>query len=372
VSDPIDRQRRALLGGALAASTAITGALETSVAKPASNPTSHVIDVHTHMYTRGWQEAVHKANDPHIKLMPGPNGTDSMFYLWSNVGALPNEMFDWDLRIRKMDDAGVDLALVSLSSPNVFLAEREHSIRAARAANDDFAAAAARHPTRLKWMASLPWDFASDAIAELRRAKDDGAVAICMLTNIVGAPLTEARYQPVWAEVESLGLPVFIHPTLPKADYGLIYPGGGGALANAIGFTTETTLCFGRMIFEGFFDRYPQLELIACHGGGTLPYLAARFDRVWEQMSGASKPSKEPPSHYIKHRLYYDSILYDEETLAHLVSYVDKDRVMYGSDYPFSLGDMPGILGRVNQLSPQDRDAIRSGNAVRLFGLSKS
>jgi aminocarboxymuconate-semialdehyde decarboxylase len=370
VTGEIDRQRRALLGGALAAGTAMSGALEPSLAsaKGAGTP-AMVIDVHTHMYTRGWQEAVHNANDPHIKLSPGPNGLDSMFYMWSNVGVLGNEMFDWDARIRKMDDAGVDLALISLSSPNVFLAEREHSLKAARAANDDFAAAAAKHPGRIKWMASLPWDFPSDALGELRRAKDAGAVGICTLTNIVGTPLTDERYRVIWAEIESMGLPVFIHPTLPKVDYGLIYPGGGGALANAVGFTTETTLCFGRMIFEGFLDRYPGLKLIACHGGGTLPYLAARFDRVWEQMSGPStKPSKEPPSHYIKHRLYYDSILYDQETLAFLVSYVDKDRVMYGSDYPFSLGDMPGILGRVNQLSPKDRDAVRSANALKLFG----
>ncbi len=126
------------------------------------------------------------------------------------------------------------------------------------------------------------------------------------------------------------------------------------------------------MIFEGFLDRYPRLELIACHGGGTLPYLAARFDRVWDQMSGSSKPSKEQPSHYIKHRLYYDSILYDQETLAFLVSYVDEDRVMYGSDYPFSLGDMPGILGRVNHLPAPERDVVRHGNAARLFGLSQA
>jgi aminocarboxymuconate-semialdehyde decarboxylase len=374
VSDTVDRRRRALLGGALAAGTLIAGATESSVARPAggSAASRRVIDVHTHMYTRGWQDAVRKAKDTHIKLTAAPNGVDSMFYMWSNVGVLGNEMFDWDLRIRNMDEAGVDLALISLSSPNVFLAEREHSIKAARAANDDFAAAAGKYPTRIRWMASLPWDFASDAVSELRRAKDAGAIGVCMLTNIAGAPLTEARYQPIWAEIESMELPVFIHPTLPKVDYGLMYPGGGGALANAIGFTTETTLCFGRMIFEGFLDHYPRLELIACHGGGTLPYLAARFDRVWEQMTGRSKPSKEQPSHYIKHRLYYDSILYDQESLAFLVSYVDKDRVMYGSDYPFSLGDMPGILGRVNHLPAQERAAVRTGNAVKLFGLSET
>ena len=86
-------------------------------------------------------------------------------------------------------------------------------------------------------------------------------------------------------------------------------------------------------------------------------------------MSGPGRPSKEAPSHYIKHRLYYDSIVYDQETLTHLVSYVDPDRVMYGSDYPFSLGDMPGILRRVNQLAAPLRDAVRGGNAARLFGL---
>jgi len=369
MTDDIDQRRRSLLGGALVAGTAMSGALKPSFGAAAAESSVMAIDTHTHMYTPGWREAVRQANDPHIKLTPGPSGADSMFYMWANVGVLGNEMFDWELRIKKMDEARVDLAIVSLSSPNVFLTERQHSIKAARAANDDFAAAAAKYPARIRWMASLPWDFTTDAIAELRRAKDAGAIGVCMLTNIAGNALTEERYRPVWAEVEAMGLPVFIHPTLPKVDYGLIYPGGGGALANAIGFTTETTLCYARMIFEGFLDRYPQLELIACHGGGTLPYLAARFDEVWQKMSGATKPSKEVPSHYIRHRLYYDTIVYDQETLAHLVSYVDKDRVLYGSDYPFSLGDMPGILGRVDRLAPRVRDAARGTNAARLFQL---
>jgi aminocarboxymuconate-semialdehyde decarboxylase len=369
VNDDIDQDRRAVLGAALAAGAAAAAGGGAS-ASAAAGSRVKVIDVHTHMYTRGWQQAVREANDPHIKLTPGPNGIDMMFYMWSSVGGLANEMFDWDERIRRMDEAKVDLALISLSSPNVFLAERQYSVRAARAANDEFAEAARKYPTRVKWMTSLPWDFAEDAVAELRRTKEAGAIGVCMLTNIAGAPLTEERYRPVWAEIEDLGLPVFVHPTLPKVDYGLLLGGaGGGALGNAIGFTTETSLCFARMIFDGFLDRYPRLKLIACHGGGALPYLAARLDRVWQQMTGRNKPSKEAPSHYVKHRLYYDGILYDLETLAHLVNYVDKDRVMYGSDYPFSLGDMAGIRARTDQLPAKDRDAVRSGNAIKLFGL---
>jgi len=365
-SREFDRERRSVLRGLVAAGTATAGDL-TSSSLAARGSRVKAIDVHTHMYARSWQDVIRKANDPHIQLSTGPGGVDSMFYLWANVGTLPDEMFDWDLRIRRMDEAGVDLALISLSSPNVYLAEREHSLKAAQAANEEFAAAAVKYPTRIKWFASLPWNFPPDAIAELKRAQQAGAIGVCMLTNITGTPLTDERYRPVWSEIEAMGLPVFVHPTLPKADYGLLV--GGGALANAIGFTTETSLCFARMIFEGFLDRFARLKLIACHGGGALPYLAARLDRVWNQMTGTNKPSKEPPSYYIKHRLYYDAILYDQETLTHLVSYVGKDRVMYGSDYPFSLGDMPGILARVNKLAASEVDAVRGGNALDLFGL---
>lgn len=182
MTDDINPQRRSLLGGALAAGTMMSGALKPSSAQATSDSSVMAIDVHTHMYTPGWREAVRQANDPHIKLPSGPGGADSMFYMWSNVGVLGNGMFDWDVRIKKMDEARVDLAIVSLSSPNVFLAEREHSVKAARAANDDFAAAAAKYPARIRWMASLPWDFTTDALAELRRAKDAGAIGVCLWT----------------------------------------------------------------------------------------------------------------------------------------------------------------------------------------------
>ena len=82
----------------------------------------------------------------------------------------------------------------------------------------------------------------------------------------------------------------------------------------------------------------------------------------------ADKQTREAPSTYLK-RLYFDSIVYDNATLAHLVETVGDDRVLYGSDYPFSLGDMPGVLARVDALSPARRDRIRSGNARQLFDL---
>ena len=110
MSDEINQQRRTLLGGALAAGTVMTGTSALAAKPEHRGSPAPAIDVHTHMYTRGWQEAVRKANDPHIKLTPGPNGTDSMFYMWSSVGSLGNDMFDWGLRLKKMDEARVEAA----------------------------------------------------------------------------------------------------------------------------------------------------------------------------------------------------------------------------------------------------------------------
>ena len=94
MSKKFDPVRRDLLRGAVAAGTVGASSLKTAAAVGAGEKRVKAIDVHTHMYTRGWQEVVRKANDAHIKLTPGRNGVDSMFYLWANVGVLPDEMFD--------------------------------------------------------------------------------------------------------------------------------------------------------------------------------------------------------------------------------------------------------------------------------------
>lgn len=322
-----------------------------------------VVDVHTHMYGRSWLAALKAAGDRDVHIEPGTAG-DTLIYRWAKIGSLGSEFYDWDTRIQRMDAAGVDVAVVSLSAPNVYWGNRATSLKAARDINDEFAAAQHKYSGRIRWFASLPWGDSNDALSELRRAKDKGAVGVCTLTNILGTPLTHERYRPIWGEIEAMRLPAFVHPTLPFNDgMGL----DGAALANAIGFTSETSLCFARMMIEGFLDRFSKLRLIACHGGGALPYLATRLDRCWDRLI-ADKQTREAPSTYLK-RLYFDSIVYDNATLAHLVETVGDDRVLYGSDYPFSLGDMTGVLARVDALSPARRDRIRSGNARQLFDL---
>ena len=323
-----------------------------------------VIDVHTHMYTDGWLDRIRENPDDSIRLVQGER-SEEIDYRGARIARISPEMLDWEQRIANMDEAGVDVAIISLTAPNVYVASKQLSITLARQVNDDFAEQQARFPSRIRWLASLPWEHPAEALEELARVRTTGASGLCMLTNILGAPLTDPKFAPIWAAIEDSGLPVFIHPTTPFMDgMGL----GEFGLANTIGFTVETSLCFARMFLDGMLDRHPGLKLIACHGGGALPYLIARFDRMFER--GITPPkAANPPSFYLS-KVWYDAIVYDRQTLQFLIDQVGEDRVLYGSDYPFLIGDMKGVLERVDALDPQVRDKVRGLNAQALFDLT--
>ena len=104
------------------------------------------------------------------------------------------------------------------------------------------------------------------------------------------------------------------------------------------------------------------------HAGATLPYLAGRFDRVFDTTERAKVKISKRPSEYLKH-IYYDSVTYEQESLELCVHVGGADHVLYGSDYPFNLGDMEGCLGRVNNLPEEEKHAVRGNNAERIFNL---
>src|SRR5258706_9705239 len=125
------------------------------------------------------------------------------------------EMFDYEKRIANMTKAGVDIAIVSLTCPNVFWGGAEISLQAARIMNDDMAKAQKQWPDRLRWFASLPWQFEDLSIKELDRARANGAVGVMVLANIGGKPLTDPAFTAIWKAIEAINLPVLVHPTSP-------------------------------------------------------------------------------------------------------------------------------------------------------------
>ena len=326
-----------------------------------------VVDVHTHMLTLPWIDLLRERGGPRYEVKKTKAGQETIWMDGAPFMTLMPGMWNYDLRIKAMDQARVDLAIVSLTCPNVFFGGREVSLKAAQLVNDSMAEQQRAHPDRIRWFASLPWQHADDARAELARCVTAGAVGVMQIANVVGEDLTHEKFAPVWAEVDRLKLPVLIHPSAPQGtkdmhldEFGLVPP---------IGFMIDTTLAFARMILSGFIDRYPSLKLIAAHGGATLPYLAGRLDRCHEMIPACSSVIKDRPSEYLK-RIWYDTVVYDQRALEMCIAVAGSpDRVLYGSDYPHNIGDMTGCLARVDALPGAQAKRVRGAAARELFGL---
>ena len=276
-------------------------------------------------------------------------------------------MWDYDMRIADMDAAGVDVAIVSLTCPNANFGDAETSLKAARMVNDSMAEQQTVRPDRIRWLASLPWQYELLALQELDRCMRSGAVGVMAIANVSGACLTEQRFTKIWEEIDRRGLPVLLHPGSPQGvqEMGLERHG----VVPAIGFPFDTSLAVTRMIFDGFFDRYQNLKLIAAHGGGALPYLAGRLDIFHQNMPALREKTTARPSEYLR-RMYYDSVVYEREALdlcMHVAG--SQDRILFGSDYPHPIGDMAACLARVDTLPSLTARRVRGANAVRLFDL---
>lgn len=326
-----------------------------------------VIDVHTHMLSAPWRDLLRQHGAPKYELKNTKAGQETVFMWGAPFMTLMPEMFDYDLRIRNMDKAGVDLAVVSLTCPSAYWGGEEISSRAAREMNLLMAEQQDRFPNRLRWFATLPWQYPARAVAELDHAVKLGAAGVFVTANIDEKSLTAEAFKPVWDAIDRHALPVLIHPTAPQGakqmemdEYGLVPP---------VGFMFDTTLAISRMIFDGFFETYKNLSIIASHGGGTLPYIAGRLDRCHERIPACAEKIALPPSHYLR-QIYYDSVVYEKGALDLCIEVAGgADHVMYGSDYPHNIGDMEGCLSRVNALDSSVAAKVRSGTAEKLFKL---
>lgn len=324
-----------------------------------------VIDVHTHMFTRGWLDLLQKKGAPY-RLQMRPDGQQEIFRGDTPVVIPQPGHFDYDLRIKHMDTAGIDISIVSLTCPNVYWGGEDVSVSAARESNDTMAQAQKKYPDRIRWFTSLPWEYPQRAVEELTRSCDNGAAGVMVLANVSGRSLTHSFFAPIWAEIDRRALPVLVHPTDPPGAE--VMDMGKFDLSWSVGFIFDTTLAVTRMIFEGFFDRYPNLKLIASHGGGALPYMIGRFEKGDEVELPQRRQMKRKPTDYLRH-IYYDCITYNPGALAYLVSVVGHERVMFGTDWPHWVHDTKGAFANTEKLPTASRDAIRSGNAMRIFKL---
>ena len=326
---------------------------------------SPVVDVHTHVLTEAWFDLLKRHGAPRYTVKEVRGGLRAIHLDGAPFMTPVPAMFDYDLRLETMNEHGVDVGVVSLTCPNCYWGPPEVSLQAARIMNDDMAAARTAHPDRLRWFASLPWQHEALALAELERACGAGASGVMVLANIGGQPLTDPAFAAIWRAIDARALPVLVHPTAPPGVAEMDM--SRFQLTASIGFTFDTTLAVSRMIYDGFFDTYRSVKIIASHGGGALPYLIARMDQCFDNSPACREKIAVRPSEYMS-RIFADAVVFSSEALNLCVNAFGADNVLYGSDYPHTIGDMPGCLKRVNDLPGATRDKVRGGNARRVFG----
>jgi aminocarboxymuconate-semialdehyde decarboxylase len=323
-----------------------------------------IIDVHNHYYPPRYLAEVERGGSV-VRVAHDAQGQLLIQYP-GDYNVVVRAHRDLAERVRAMDEHGVAVQAISLTTPGVHVEEPRRGLELARLVNDEFAEAAARHPGRFAPLAALPLHDPTAAVLELERAVTQlGHRGALLFSNVNGRSLDDPAYFSLFEKLAELQVPAFLHPTNPAAlgavaDY---------RLTAIVGFLFDTTTAVLRLVFAGVLERLPSLRLIIGHLGGTIPFVAERADRAFEAYDECRAHITRPPSEYLR-RLYYDTVNFDADALRLGLAFAGVDRIVFGSDYPHQVGSIDRALAAVRSLDLTDaeRDALLGGNAARLLG----
>ena len=272
-----------------------------------------------------------------------------------------------------MDEAGIDMQILSLTSPGVEQLEEKEAIKVARESNDFLVDAVKKNPTRFAAFATIPTISPEKAAEELERMVYDHDFKGAVINgHVQGRYLDDKFFWPIFEKAETLGVPIYLHPTQPpKAVVDTYYkgftPNVSYMFANAgWGWHIETALHVLRLILGGVFDKYPKLQIVIGHLGESLPFMLNRVDNMPPEMTKL----KHPVSYYLRENIHYTFSGFNfTPTFIDLMLQVGVDRIMFSADYPYaSMQEAREFLEKL-PISPADREKIAHGNAERLFKL---
>jgi len=282
-----------------------------------------------------------------------------------------------DKRIAEMDAAGIDVQVLSLTSPGAEQLDSTAGMALACEANDHLADAVRKYPSRLAGFATLPTANPEAAAAELERTvRDYGFKGAVINGHIRGRYLDDKFFWPILERAEALNVPIYLHPALPPqpvidASYAGFDPIVTDMLAGpGWGWHIETAIHVIRVILGGTFDRFPKLQVIIGHMGEFIPYCLTRSDLV---LSRAATHLQRRVSDYFRTNFHLTTSGYFTiPPLLCALMVFGPERMIFAVDYPYSPNSAGRALLSSAPISPSALEMIAHGNAEKLLKLPSS
>jgi 2,3-dihydroxybenzoate decarboxylase len=281
-----------------------------------------------------------------------------------------------ELRLKEMDEGGIDLQVLSHGAPALQRLDAETAVALGRRANDRLHQAILKHPARFAGFAVLPTADPKAAADELERAVTKLGFKGAMVhgLTLVGGQnlfLDDKRFWPIFERAQALDVPIYMHPAVPhKAvidayykDYLDQFP---GLMTAAWGFGVETATQGIRLVLSGVFEAYPKLKIILGHLGEGLPFHLWRINMTLARQGNRPTPFRDT---FREHFWITTSGNFSTPSLLCSVMEMGADRILFSIDYPF-VPNPPGLKWMDTvPLSAEDKTKILSGTAKRLLKL---
>lgn len=323
------------------------------------------IDIHAHILV----PEVHKHCRPHsLPTLPlkDPNLTgEQREKALERHNRMVNIQYDVDERIQKMDAAGVAMQVLTVSTVHQThdWATPEQIEQFEHTSNTWMGDVIKKNTARYRGLGGVPMHDTKKAVAEVERCMGElGLSGIQIATFDGGREIGDPVLYPFWAKCQEMDAIVYIHPRGNRGDRFL-----RNYIWNSIGQSLEESMALASLMYEGVLDKYPQLKICMCHGGGYFPYNLGRINRNYREKLGQASALPRTPIDFLK-ALWYDSCVYDEDVLQRLVEIVGDDRIIMGSDYPVGNPDPVGFIKNC-KFAPDTEQKILRDNAMQLFKL---
>lgn len=323
-----------------------------------------IIDVHNHYYPPAFLDALRQGPSA-ITITDDAEG-NPVLHSPGDYNVAVRGHRDIAYRQEVLDREGVDRQLITLTCPGTVLETPARSVILARLVNDALAEVMATRGNRFTALATLPLNDPAASVTEFERITALGMKGVQVFGNVNGVALADRRYWPLWERASDAGAVMYIHPTFPLGVKAM----EAYWLMPLVGFLMDTTLAAAHLVFSGVVERFPNIRWVLGHLGGTIPYLAERLDRGWENFTDCRTDLSQPPSVYLK-QFYYDTVNFDPNALRLAIAFAGVDQILAGSDYPHQIGSIPRMLSSIRGLGlpPVDEAKILGGNAARLLGI---